>query len=93
MIFGIGEQPKKTKKRNLRKASVEKKPAPSPVEKKVEEKESAGPADLEKVRRELAELRQKRITGSLADGSLIRKKRKEIARILTDVKTNAKKTT
>jgi len=51
-----------------------------------------GEDELEKARKELAELRQKRVLGSLSDGSAIRKKRRSIARILTKVK-NAKKTT
>lgn len=38
---------------------------------------------LEEARSELVKLRLERKTGSLADGSAIRKKRKEAARILT----------
>ena len=38
---------------------------------------------LEKTRKELVQLRLDRKTGSLADGSVILKKRREIARILT----------
>src|SRR3989338_544466 len=105
MIFGIGEVPVKKRpapttrpKHRMSESDRSVGPKtpivkPKPVVVGKQEETVAGIIDLEKMRKELAELKQKRITGSLPNGSLIAKKRKEIARTLTRIKTNAKKTT
>lgn len=41
-----------------------------------------GSSDLGKMQKELSELKEKRILGNLPDGSLIRKKRREIAKLI-----------